>query len=113
MELENQPIAGDIAALRQRFLYCASEGLLMHAIPANRGGNGNRFADLVNAHQTLGKACKDTGLLLSINAHLWGSVFPILNYGNSRQQEIYLQPINERPADWWSRHYRNSGGFRS
>lgn len=93
MEMDNLPTVGDTTASRQRFLYCASQGLLMHAIPAKRGGNGNRFADLVNAHETLGKACKDTGLLLSINAHLWGSLFPILNYGNAQQQEIYLRQL--------------------
>lgn len=93
MEMDKLPSEGDTTASRQRFLYCASQGLLKHAIPANRGGNGDRFADLVNAHETLGKACKDAGLLLSINAHLWGSLFPILNYGNPRQQEIYLRQL--------------------
>ena len=93
MEIDKLPCAGDATASLQRFLYCASQGLLKHAVPANCGGNGNRFADLVNAHETLGKACKDTGLLLSINAHLWGSLFPILNYGNAQQQEIYSQKL--------------------
>jgi alkylation response protein AidB-like acyl-CoA dehydrogenase len=93
MDMDKLPSVGDTSASRQRFLYCARQGLLKHAIPANRSGNGNRFADLVNAHETLGKACKDTGLLLSINAHLWGSVFPIMNYGSARQQEIYLRQL--------------------
>jgi alkylation response protein AidB-like acyl-CoA dehydrogenase len=47
----------------------------------------------VNVHETLGKACKDTGLLLSINAHLWGTLFPLLNYGNTQQQEIYSHKL--------------------
>ena len=93
MEMDKLPCAGDATASRQRFLYCASQGLLKHAIPANRGGYGNTFTDLVNAHETLGKACKDTGLLLSINAHLWGALFPLLNYGNALQQEIYLRQL--------------------
>ena len=93
MDLDNLPSAGDTTASRQRFLYYARQGLLKHAIPANRGGNGNRFADLVNAHEALGKACKDTGLLLSINAHLWGALFPLLNYGNARQQGIYVHNL--------------------
>ena len=41
----------------------------------------------------LGKACKDSGLLLSINAHLWGALFPLLNYGNAQQQEIYSHKL--------------------
>jgi alkylation response protein AidB-like acyl-CoA dehydrogenase len=93
MEIDNLPSVGDGTASRQRLQYCANQGLFRHAMPADRGGYGNRFADLVNAHETLGKACKDTGLLLSINAHLWGSLFPILNYGTARQQEIYLNNL--------------------
>ena len=69
------------------------QGLFRHAVPAERGGFGNRFADLVNAHESLGKACQDPGLLLSINAHLWGSLFPILNYGSAFQQETYLDDL--------------------
>src|SRR5512136_1127866 len=93
MDISKLPGTGDNAASLERFLYCAHQGLLKHAIPANRGGYGNRFVDLVKAHEMLGKACKDTGLLLSINAHIWGSLFPILNYGTARQQEIYLQNL--------------------
>jgi len=93
MEMDTLPCAGDTTASRHRFLYCARQGLLKHAIPTNRGGNGNRFTDLVHAHEILGKVSKDTGLLLSINAHLWGALFPLLNYGNAQQQEIYSQEL--------------------
>jgi len=93
MEIDTLPCAGNATASLQRFLWCACQGLLKHAIPANRGGNGNCFADLVSEHETLGKASKDTGLLLSINAHLWGALFPILNYGNAQQQEIYSHKL--------------------
>ena len=93
MEMDKLPCAGDARASRQRFQYCASQGFLKHAIPANRGGNGNCFIDLVNAHETLGKACKDSGLMLSINAHLWGALFPLLNYGTVQQQEIYVHKL--------------------
>ena len=93
MEMDNLPCAGDATASRQRFLYCANQGLLKHAIPANHGGNNSRFADLVNAHETLGKVTQDTGLLLSINAHLWGALFPLLNYGNAQQQETYINKL--------------------
>ncbi len=93
MEMDKLPCAGDATASRRRFFYCANQGLLKHAIPVNRGGNDSRFADLVKAHETLGKVTQDTGLLLSINAHLWGAVFPLLNYGNSQQQETYLNKL--------------------
>ena len=93
MEMDKLPCEGDAAASRQRFFYCASQGFLKHAIPVNRGGNGNCFSDLVNAHEILGKDCKDSGLLLSINAHLWGALFPLLNYGTARQQETYIHKL--------------------
>ena len=93
MDMDKLPSAGDAKASRRRIEYCANQGLFRHAIPADCGGFGNHFADLVNAHEKLGKSCKDTGLLLSINAHLWGALFPILKYGNARQQEIYLSGL--------------------
>jgi len=93
MDMDNLPGAGDATASRRRLQYCAEQGLFRQAIPADYSGFGNRFADLVDTHETVGKACKDTGLLLSINAHLWGILFPLLNYGNVQQQEIYLQHL--------------------
>ncbi|MGR8999169.1 MAG: acyl-CoA dehydrogenase family protein [Gammaproteobacteria bacterium] len=93
MEIDNLPSAGDAKASRQRLQYCAKLGLFRHAIPENRGGFGNRFADLVNTHEILGKVSKDTGLVLSINAHLWGALFPLLNYGNAQQKEIYIHNL--------------------
>lgn len=93
MNPDTLPAEGDAAASRQRLQHCAQQGLFRHAVPAERGGFGNRFADLVNAHEILGKTCKDPGLVLSINAHVWGSLFPILNYGNAGQQETYLNGL--------------------
>jgi len=93
MDLDTLSSGGDATTSRQRLQYCANQGIFRYAIPDDRGGFGNRFTDLVSTHETLGKVCKDTGLLLSINAHLWGSLFPILNYGDARQQETYLHDL--------------------
>ncbi len=87
------PESGNHLASKQRLIYCANQGLFKHAISSKMGGFDNNFADLVAAHQTIGKSCLDNGLLLSINAHLWGSVFPIINYGTEQQQQIYLQKL--------------------
>ncbi len=87
------PPAGDIQASKQRFLVCAQQGLLKHAIPVSKGGKGDSFADLTAAHETLGKSCLDSGLLLSLNAHIWGTLFPLLNYGNETQQQSYLAKL--------------------
>ncbi|MDD5276947.1 MAG: acyl-CoA dehydrogenase family protein [Methylovulum sp.] len=93
MDPDRLPELGGTTASLQRFRYCAHQGLLKHAIPTDCGGYGNRFADLVAAHEALGKSCKDSGLLLSINAHLWGALFPLINYGTAQQQETYLPPL--------------------
>ncbi|MFK5950696.1 MAG: acyl-CoA dehydrogenase family protein [Methylococcales bacterium] len=87
------PEIGNHLASKQRLIYCADQGLFKHAISTRMGGSDSNFADLVSAHQAIGKSCLDNGLLLSINAHLWGSVFPIINYGTEHQQQTYLQKL--------------------
>ncbi|MCK5889423.1 MAG: acyl-CoA dehydrogenase family protein [Methylococcales bacterium] len=89
------PPAGDASASKQRVIACAQQGLLKHAISIKQGGHGDGFSDLVTAHQLLGKSCLDTGLILSLNAHLWGAVFPLLNYGNEQQKSDYLSQLLE------------------
>ena len=53
---------------------------LKHAITKELGGHGDSFADLIRLHQQLGKHTQDSGLILSLNAHLWGAVFPLITY---------------------------------
>ncbi|MCK4840947.1 MAG: acyl-CoA dehydrogenase family protein [Methylococcales bacterium] len=91
--MTNLPPPGDAQASKQRLIACAQQGLLKHAIDSAKGGQGNTFADLVSAHEALGKSCLDSGLILSINAHLWGAIFPILNYGTEQQQQSYLAKL--------------------
>lgn len=93
MDIGTLPAAGGSQAARARFRHCANIGLLKHAVPQSHGGHGDPFSDLVQAHEQLGKACRDPGLLLSINAHMWGAVFPLLNYGNAEQQAAYLKDL--------------------
>lgn len=91
--MKTLPPEGDIQASKQRFIHCAQNGILKHAIPTIDGGHGDDFAELILAHETLGKSCLDNGLLLSINAHLWGSVFPLLNYSDKQQKQDYLPKL--------------------
>lgn len=87
------PPKGDAQASKQRFIHCAQQGLLKHAITVDQGGHGDDFSALISTHQSLGQRCLDSGLILSINAHLWGLVFPLLNYGNEAQQKTYLAKL--------------------
>jgi alkylation response protein AidB-like acyl-CoA dehydrogenase len=67
--------------------------LLRHALPENFGGYGDNFVALYQSHRRLGKVCGDPGLMLMVNAHLWGSVFPILLYGDAAQKARLLPPL--------------------
>ncbi len=87
------PAAGDKQASRQRLKHCAESGLLRHAIDSENGGHGNCFSDLIKQHEQLGKSTQDSGLILSINAHLWGAVFPLLNHGTAAQKTMYLSKL--------------------
>ncbi|MGR9105677.1 MAG: acyl-CoA dehydrogenase family protein [Gammaproteobacteria bacterium] len=90
MVSSNHPDSEERHNSRHRVRECADQGLFRHAVPADLGGYGNHFADLVEAHEALGKVCMDNGLLLAINAHLWGIVFPLIHFGNEQQQADYL-----------------------
>lgn len=96
MDMNDLPEAGnDNTSSLERFLYCAKQGFLKHAIPEQYGGYGDHFANLINEHEALGKQCRDCGLLLSLNAHLWGAVFPILHHGDAEQRTAYLNKLLE------------------
>lgn len=75
---------------QSRFVDCAKAGLLKHAIDTEFGGLGDSFHDLLAAHAQLGLRSHDTGLLLALNAHLWGAVFPLLKFGSEPQKQAYL-----------------------
>ncbi len=87
------PPAGDNKAPSLRLKHCAESGLLRHAIDTEKGGHGDSFNELIKQHEQLGKSTQDSGLILSLNAHLWGAVFPLLNYGTQEQQQTYLQKL--------------------
>ena len=78
------------SGLLERFRAVADQGTLRHALPAAYGGHGDGFYELYMAHRLLGEACRDPGLVLAVNAHLWGTVFPVLHYGNDTQKETLL-----------------------
>jgi len=75
---------------RARFHACAASGLLRHAVNRQYGGLGDSFQALTAAHAELGLRTRDPGLLLAINAHLWGVVFPLLRFGTEQQKQEWL-----------------------
>jgi alkylation response protein AidB-like acyl-CoA dehydrogenase len=91
--LDQLPPSGDILAAKQRFKFYAQRGLLKHAVPVAHGGRGDSFQQLVQAHIAVGQECQDTGLVLSLNAHIWGAIFPLLIYGTPAQQQHWLPDL--------------------
>jgi alkylation response protein AidB-like acyl-CoA dehydrogenase len=79
--------------IQSRFRAVANRGVLRHALPECFGGYGDDFASLYRTHRHLGEASRDPGLMLMVNAHLWGAVFPILLYGDKIQRERFLPPL--------------------
>ena len=80
---------------RERFLQCARTGFFRHAVSDALGGAGDSFSDLAQAHDALGLATQDPGLLLAINAHLWGAVFVIQRFGDRSQKQAWIPALLE------------------
>ncbi len=83
----------DKESIRGGFREFGEQGLFRHAVPTEHGGCGNDFAALCRAHEALGYRTRSPGFVLSINAHLWGSLFPLLRYGSGRQQQGWIPSL--------------------
>lgn len=75
---------------KKRLTICARAGFFRHAISQERGGLGDSFSDLAQAHEALGLHTRDPGLLLAINAHLWGAIFAIQRFGTDAQKQEWM-----------------------
>ncbi|NOQ36395.1 MAG: acyl-CoA dehydrogenase [Methylococcaceae bacterium] len=87
------PAQGDKNASRLRLRHCGRLQFLKHAVDAKLGGHNDSFAELIQVHRQLGKETRDSGLILSINAHLWGAVFPLITYGTIQQRQRWLPTL--------------------
>ena len=85
-----------------RFRICADSGLLRHAVPEDYGGFATSYQQLVEYHTALGEKTHDPGLMLALNAHLWGAVFPILRFGNEAQKKYWLPQLLD--GEWIGGH---------
>jgi L-prolyl-PCP dehydrogenase len=75
---------------REGFLQCARFGIQGLPIPEQYGGSAADPLTVVVAMEALGYACKDNGLLFSINAQMWSFELPILEFGSEQQKMRYL-----------------------
>jgi len=84
------PLDRDSDFDRDGFLKCARFGIQGLPIPEQYGGSAADPLTVVVAMEALGYACRDNGLLFSINAQMWSFELPILEFGNEQQKMRYL-----------------------
>jgi alkylation response protein AidB-like acyl-CoA dehydrogenase len=75
------------------FKKCAEFGIQGLPIPPEYGGSGADPLTVVVAMEALGYACRDNGLLFSINAQMWSFEVPLLEFGSEEQKAKYLPPL--------------------
>lgn len=69
---------------------CAGMGIQGLAVPTEYGGMGLDPVTTVGVLEHLGQACRDNGLLFSINAHMWTVCAPLVAFGTEEQKRRYL-----------------------
>jgi alkylation response protein AidB-like acyl-CoA dehydrogenase len=69
---------------------CGEFGIHGLPIPERFGGLGKDPLTTIRALEVLGYACRDNGLLFSINAHMWTCELPLLDFGTDEQRERHL-----------------------
>ncbi|HEY6274409.1 MAG TPA: acyl-CoA dehydrogenase family protein [Terriglobales bacterium] len=72
---------------------CAEFGIQGLPIPQEYGGRGADVLTTVCALEALGYGCQDNGLIFSINAHMWTSEIPFLQFGTEEQKRRYLPKL--------------------
>jgi len=69
---------------------CADFGIHGIAMPKTYGGLELDLLNCVLIMEGLGYACRDSGLLFSLNTQIWTCECPILKFGTEEQKEKYL-----------------------
>jgi alkylation response protein AidB-like acyl-CoA dehydrogenase len=69
---------------------CAEFGVHGLPVPEEYGGLGLDALTTVGVLEQLGYACRDNGLIFSINAHLWTVAMPLVAFGTEPQKQKFL-----------------------
>ncbi len=74
---------------------CAEFGIQGMPMPSAFGGLELDTTTCLIAMQALGKECRDSGLLFSLNSHMWTCEIPVLEFGSEEQKQKYLPKMIE------------------
>src|SRR5690348_6006857 len=86
--LRERDRAGEFS--RDAWRACARFGIQGLPIPEEFGGSGVDILTTVLVMEGLGYACRDNGLIFSLNAQMWSIELPLLKFGTPAQQRAYL-----------------------
>jgi alkylation response protein AidB-like acyl-CoA dehydrogenase len=91
-ELKDDLIQRDARAEFSRALWekCAHFGIQGLPVPEQYGGGGFDALTTILALEALGYACRDNGLLFSLNAQMWSFEIPLLRFGREDQKQRFL-----------------------
>ncbi len=91
-ELDDDVRARDARGEFSRELWrrCAAFGIQGLFLPEEYGGSGQDPLTTIIALEALGYACRDNGLLFSLNAQMWSCELPLLKFGREDQKRRYL-----------------------
>lgn len=97
IEFARRELNGDVRGRERRREFpraewdkCAEFGIHGITMPVEYGGLGMDLLTCVAAMEGLGYACRDSGLLFSINSQIWTCEHPILKFGTGEQKAKYL-----------------------
>ena len=69
---------------------CAEFGIQGLSVPEEYGGLGLDPLTTVGVLERLGYACRDNGLVFSLNAHMWTVAMPLVAFGTTVQKEKFF-----------------------
>lgn len=74
---------------------CAEFGIQGMPMPSAYGGLELDTTTCLVAMQAMGRECRDSGFLFSLNSHMWTCEIPILEFGSEEQKSKYLPKMVE------------------
>lgn len=97
LDFARKELTNDVGALdragefdRESWDKCGAFGIPGLPVPEVDGGLGKDPLTTAYALETLGYACRDNGLLFSINAHMWTCIMPLVAFGTADQKSRFL-----------------------